>query len=150
MAEKKIRPRLLAPAGSFDALSAALCGGADEIYFGAGNYHARQGAKNFSDDELREALRLCKIFGVKSNLTVNTVLFDRELSDALNFVEHAANLGADCFIVQDMGLLSALRREMPSLELHASTQCACHNREGAQELFDAGFSRIVLARELSA
>ncbi len=152
MADKQqyTRPRLLAPAGSFDALSAALCGGADEIYFGAGNYHARQGAKNFSDDELREALRLCKIFGVKSNLTVNTVLFDRELSDALNFVEHAANLGADCFIVQDMGLLSALRREMPSLELHASTQCACHNREGAQELFDAGFSRIVLARELSA
>ena len=142
-------PRLLAPAGSFDALCAALSGGADEIYFGAGGYHARQGAKNFSDDEFSEALRLCRLFGVKSNITVNTVLFDRELSDALRFIERAANGGADCFIIQDMGLFSAVRREMPTLELHASTQCACHNREGAEALYRAGFSRIVLARELS-
>ena len=149
MNQSQKKPRLLSPAGSFDALKAALCGGADEVYFGAGNYHARQGAKNFSDEELREALRLCKIFGVKSNLTVNTVLFDRELSDALAFVEYAANLGADCFIIQDMGLFSVLHKEMPELELHASTQCSCHNREGATELYNAGFSRIVLSRELS-
>lgn len=142
-------PHLLSPAGSYDALKAAVSGGADEVYFGAGEFHARQGAKNFTDDEFRDALRLCRTFGVKSNITVNTLCYDRELNDALHFIEHAANLGADCFIVQDMGLAELIRKEMPSLELHASTQCACHNREGAERLYSAGFSRIVLARELS-
>lgn len=143
-------PRLLAPAGSYDALCAALSAGADEVYFGAGSFHARQGAKNFTDEEFCEALKLCRLCGVKSNITVNTLLFDRELKEALDSMEKAASMGADCFIVQDMGLAAAVRQEMPSLELHASTQCACHNREGAQALYEAGFSRIVLARELSA
>lgn len=142
-------PHLLSPAGSYDALTAAVSGGADEVYFGAGEFHARQGAKNFTDDEFRDALRLCRTFGVKSNITVNTLCYDREFEDALRFIERAANLGADCFIVQDMGLAALIRKEMPSLEIHASTQCACHNREGAELLHRVGFSRIVLARELS-
>ncbi len=143
------KPKLLSPAGSFDALCAAVSAGADEVYFGAGAFNARYGAKNFSDDELKEAISLCRICGVKTNITVNTVLFDKEINDALDLVYRTAVYGADAFIVQDMGLASEIKKQMPSLELHASTQCACHNKDGADRLYESGFSRIVLARELS-
>ncbi len=142
-------PKLLAPAGSFDALCAAISAGADEVYFGAGSFNARYNAKNFTDDELKEALGLCRIFGVKSNITVNTLLFDKEINEALELVYKTACFGADAFIVQDMGFASMIKKQMPDIELHASTQCACHNKDGADRLFESGFSRIVLARELS-
>lgn len=144
------KPHLLSPAGSYDALCAAVSAGADEVYFGAAAFNARAGAKNFSHDELASGIRLCRVCGVKTHLAVNTLLFDREINEALDLIYDAACLGADAFIVQDIGLASAVRREMPDVVLHASTQCACHNRAAAQMLYDAGFSRIVLARELSA
>lgn len=143
-------PRILAPAGSYDALCAAISAGADEVYFGASGFNARAGAKNFSRDEFAEAVKLCRVCNVSTNITVNTLLYDREIGEALELVYDAACLGADAFIVQDLGLASLIRREMPQVVLHASTQCACHNRDGARRLFEAGFSRIVLARELSA
>ncbi len=144
------KPLLLAPAGSYEALVAAINAGADEVYFGAKGFNARYGAKNFTDDEFKQALRLCKLHGVKSNITVNTLVTDREMCDALDLVYNAACQGADCFIVQDLGLASLIKKTMPSLELHASTQCACHSLEGAKKLTELGFSRVVLARELSA
>ncbi len=144
------KPLLLAPAGSYEALVSAINAGADEVYFGAKGFNARYGAKNFTDVEFKNALKLCKLYGVKSNITVNTLVTDREMTDALNLVYNAACEGADCFIVQDLGLASLIKKTMPDLQLHASTQCACHSLEGAKKLIELGFSRVVLARELSA
>ncbi len=149
MIEKNNIPKLLSPAGSYDALCAAISAGADEVYFGASSFNARQGAKNFDEDEFAKAIKLCRVCGVSSNITINTLLHDREINDVLNLIYSAASLGADAFIVQDMALSLAVKKSMPQVVLHASTQCACHNRDGAMRLFDAGFERIVLARELS-
>ncbi|MBO4950005.1 MAG: U32 family peptidase [Clostridia bacterium] len=142
------KPLILSPAGSFEALCAAVNGGADEVYFGLPEFNARYNAKNFSDEELREALKMCSVLGVKSNITVNTLITDREMPKALDMVYNAASLGADAFIVQDLGFASLIKKEMPSVCLHASTQCACHNLEGAKKLSELGFSRVVLAREM--
>lgn len=140
---------LLAPAGSYDALCAAISAGADEVYFGASAFNARQGAKNFDEEEFARAIKLCRVFGVKSNITVNTLVYDRELQSVLDLIYSAASYGADAFIVQDMAIANAVKSTMPQVVLHASTQCACHNRDGAMKLYEAGFERIVLARELS-
>ncbi|MBR5528748.1 MAG: U32 family peptidase [Clostridia bacterium] len=142
-------PYLLAPAGSYDALCAAIDAGADEVYFGSSGFNARNFAKNFSDEEFFDAIKLCRIFGVRSNITVNTLVYDREINDVLDLIYQAACHGADAFIVQDMGVARAVKEQMPQVALHASTQCACHNKDGAQKFYEAGFSRIVLARELS-
>jgi len=142
-------PRLLAPAGSYDALCAAISAGADEIYFGAASFNARNFAKNFTEDEFYDAIKLCRVCGVKSNITVNTLVYDKEINDVLDLIYNAASCGADAFIIQDMGIASAVKSQMPQVCMHASTQCACHNRDGAMKLYDVGFSRIVLARELS-
>lgn len=149
MPERIRIPKLLSPAGSFDALCAAISAGADEVYFGAKGHNARSFAKNFSDDEFFDAIKLCRMSGVQSNITVNTLAFDKEINDVLELVYSAACHGADAFIVQDMGIAAEIKRQMPEVILHASTQCACHNKDGALKLFEAGFSRIVLARELS-
>ncbi len=142
-------PCLLAPAGSYECLLAAISGGADEVYFGGKTLNARYGAKNFDDGEFARAIEACRIFGVKSNITLNTLVYDKEFSNALDFVYNAAVLGADAFIVQDIGLACAIKENIPEIKLHASTQCACHNTDGAKMLHSLGFSRIVLARELS-
>ena len=143
------KPAILAPAGSYDALCAAISAGADEVYFGASSFNARAGAKNFSPEEMERAIKLCRVCGVRSNITVNTLFFDREVNEVLDLVYNAACLGADAFIIQDLGVASFIRKSIPDAVLHASTQCACHNKDGAQRLYDLGFSRIVLARELS-
>lgn len=142
------KPLILSPAGSFEALCAAVNAGADEVYFGLPEFNARYNAKNFTDEELKEALRMCRILGVKSNITVNTLITDKEMPKALDMVYNAASLGADAFIVQDLGFASEIKRQMPSVCLHASTQCACHNLEGAKKLTQLGFDRVVLAREM--
>ena len=143
------KPAILSPAGSYDALCAAICAGADEVYFGASSFNARAGAKNFSPEEFERAIKLCRVCKVKSNITVNTLAYDREINDVLNLVYDAACFGADAFIIQDLGVASFIRKSIPDAVLHASTQCACHNKDGAKRLHELGFSRIVLARELS-
>ena len=142
------KPLILSPAGSFESLVAAVNAGADEVYFGLPEFNARYNAKNFTDDELKEALRMCRILGVKTNITVNTLITDKEMPRALDMVYNAACLGADAFIVQDLGFASEIKRQMPTVCLHASTQCACHSLEGAKKLSELGFSRVVLAREM--
>lgn len=143
------RPLILSPAGSFESLTAAAEGGADEIYFGLSAHNARQNAKNFTPDEAKEALRLCRLRGIKTNITLNTLVTDREIPDACRLAYDALTMGADAFIVQDLGLASALKRSIPEITLHASTQCACHSASGAETLAELGFERIVLAREMS-
>lgn len=142
------RPLILAPAGSPEALYAALDAGVDEIYFGLWAHNARAGAKNFTPETARDAIRACRLRGVKTNITLNTLVTDRELPEALKLAYDAMCMGADAFIVQDLGLARALKKAMPEAVLHASTQCACHSASGARQLIDAGFSRVVLAREL--
>ena len=142
------KPLILSPAGSYEALVAAINAGADEVYFGLPEFNARYNAKNFTDDELEKALFMCRVLGVKSNITVNTLITDKEMPKALDMVYRAACLGADAFIVQDLGFASEIKKQMPTAVLHASTQCACHNLEGAKALTELGFSRVVLAREM--
>ncbi len=142
------RPKILSPAGSYEALEAAVLAGADEVYFGYGSFNARQNAKNFTEEEAHRAFEVCRLHKVSTNVTLNTLVTDREMKDACRIAYDALCHGADAFIVQDMGLASALKKLFPEIVLHASTQCACHSRSGAVQLAKAGFDRIVLAREM--
>lgn len=139
---------LLAPAGSMDALRAAVQNGADAVYLGGGGFNARMSAKNFSAEELREAVSYCHIRGVRVHLTLNTLLSDRELPAAAEWVAEAARAGTDAFIVQDLGALRLCREVAPEVERHASTQMSVHSLEGVRAAARLGCSRAVLAREL--
>lgn len=140
---------ILAPAGSMESVYPAVRMGADAVYLGAEQFSARAGAQNFSRQELKEAVEYCHIRNVKVYLAVNTLVRDPELKDALSLAEYAASLPVDGFIVQDVGLSSLLREAAPKMRLHASTQMSVHTPAGAAALYDAGFSRVVLSRELS-
>lgn len=144
----KKRPLILSPAGSPEALYAALESGADEIYFGLWAHNARQNAKNFTKEQAQAAIKTCRLRGVKTNITLNTLVTDREIYETCKMAYDALCMGADAFIVQDLGLAKALKKSIPGIVLHASTQCACHSKDGAQALAELGFERIVLAREL--
>ena len=139
---------LLSPAGSMDALRAAVQNGADAVYLGSGVYNARAGAKNFTLDELREAVRYCHVRGVRVHFTVNTLTTDREAPQIEELVRQAAKAGVDAFIVQDPGTVQLCRRLAPSVEVHASTQMSIHNLDGVLQAAKMGCSRVVLAREL--
>lgn len=140
---------ILAPAGAREQLEAAVRSGADAVYFGAGTLNARRSAGNFEGDALREAVEYCHVRGVKAHLALNTVVLERELPEAMSLVKTACELGVDAVIVQDIGLAALLKKAAPQLALHASTQMAVHNAAGAQELEALGFTRVVLAREMS-
>lgn len=143
-------PELLAPAGSPEALRAAVAGGADAVYFGAKNFSARSFAVNFDDEALREAINYCRLFGVKTYITVNTRLYGKELGDAAELVRRAYNYGADAFITADLGLARMIRSLYPDIELHASTQMSGQNSLSAKVLASLGFSRMVVPREISS
>ena len=140
---------ILSPAGSPEALRAAVCAGADAVYLGFGQFNARRGAKNFTPDEFASAAAYCRLRGVKVYLTLNTLCSDREMADAVDCAVQASRLGADAVLVQDMGLVRALRQCAPGLPLHASTQMTLHSLDGVKQAADLGMTRAVLARELS-
>lgn len=142
-------PELLAPAGSPDALRAAIAAGADAVYFGVGAYNARMNAHNFDDRDVSEAFALCRAHGVRTNITINTQIYDRELTDVLKTVERLYCLGADALIVADLGLARIIRDNFPEIELHASTQACGNSVRDAEYFASLGFSRMVAARELS-
>lgn len=146
---KKFLPELLSPAGSKDAFLAAIDGGADAIYCGGTSFNARINAKNFTEDELFECVRLAHVYGVKVYVTLNTLLLDREVSELLSSVEKMLRAGVDAFIVADLGVARLLKAKFPGVELHASTQMSVHNSQASELLRSCGFSRIVPARELS-
>lgn len=145
----KKKPQLLAPAGGKEQLIAAVRSGADAVYLGAGAFNARQGAENFKDGSLRDAVSYCHGRGVKVHVTLNTLVTDREISPLLDQLREIAESGADAVIVQDLGVAALARRCCPALPLHASTQLSIHNIAGAQAMQDLGFRCIVLARELT-
>ena len=140
---------LLAPAGSPDALIAAVQNGANAVYLGCGDFNARRRAKNFSQEDLVWAVSYCHVRGVKVYLTLNTLLTDKELPTALELAALANRLGVDAVLVQDLGLASALKRRFPDLPLHGSTQMTVHSLVGVELCAHMGLERVVLSRELS-
>ncbi len=140
---------LLSPVGNFECLKAAVQNGANSVYFGADMFSARAFATNFSLEDLEKAIQYAKIRGVKTHLTLNTLVTDTEFESAMNVAKKAYEFGIDAIIVQDLGLAMALMRAFPDLPIHGSTQMTVHNLNGALELQELGFRRVVLARELS-
>ena len=140
---------LLAPAGGYEALTAAVQNGADAVYMGFGAFNARRSAKNFTDEEFASAVRYCHLRGVRVFLTLNTLLTDRELSGAAAALRKASAMGVDAVLVQDWGLLTLAKEIVPDLPLHASTQMSLFTLGGANAAAALGMERVVLARELS-
>ena len=140
---------LLSPVGDFDCLKAAVHNGANSVYFGANLFSARAFASNFDLDELKNAIQYARIRGVKTNLTLNTLIKNDEFEDAFNLAKKAYEFGIDAIIVQDLGLAKMLIKSFPDLAIHASTQMSVHNLQGVLELQELGFKRVVLSRELS-
>lgn len=140
---------LLSPAGSPEAVIAAVQNGADAIYMGLGNFNARRGAKNFTDEEFERSMRYCRIRGCKVYVTLNTLVNDREIAQAVESARLASQLGADGIIIQDLGLAYAIRQALPDIPLHASTQMSIYNLAGVEAAAEMGMTRAVLARELS-
>ncbi len=142
------RPEILAPAGSMEALCAALRSGADAVYAGGKLFSARSSASNFTREELAEAVRLCHLCGAKLDLAVNTIISDDEAVPFCDYIKFAASVGVDAFIVQDWGCAELIRRCVPDAVLHASTQMSVHTAAGARLLSECGYARVVPAREL--
>ncbi len=140
---------LLSPAGSPEAVKAAVQSGADAIYLGSSVFNARRNAKNFSIEELSDTVRYCHRYGVKVHVTLNILLTDRELREAEEYIKTLSDIGVDAVIVQDLGVAKLVREVAPELPMHASTQMSIHSLEGVREAAKLGFSRVVLARELS-
>ena len=140
---------LLAPAGHWEAMTAAVQNGAGAVYLGCGELNARRGAKNFSREELPRAVAYCHVRGVKVYLTVNTLASDRELPAGEELLRQASRWGVDAVIVQDWGLAALAREVVPDLPLHGSTQMTIHSLAGAERAAELGMQCVVLSRELS-
>lgn len=140
---------LLAPAGGPAPFAAALAAGADAIYMGMDSFNARRKAENFTDEAFEAACRTAHLAGARVYVTINIVIKDREMTDALELVRRCARLGADAFIIQDWGLFAEVRRLMPSIETHISTQANIHDARGVAWCEAAGADRVTLSRELS-
>ena len=140
---------LLAPAGSMESLIAAINNGADAIYLGGNKFSARAYASNFDNETMMKAVDYAHSYCVKVYVTINTILKQSELKEALKYAGYLYEIGVDALIIQDLGLISLIRDVYPSFELHASTQMTIHNGEGALYFKEKGLQRIVLSRELS-
>ncbi|MBQ7288683.1 MAG: U32 family peptidase [Clostridia bacterium] len=143
-------PEILSPVGSWAALEAAVRSGADAVYLGVGDFNARRKAENFDMLSLQQAAAYCHVRGVKLYLTLNTVLQDKELAEALACAKQAAELGVDTFITADLGLARLLRDALPQIPLHASTQMTVHSPAALPLLKKMGFRRVVLSREMDS
>jgi len=140
---------LLSPAGSPEAVLAAVQNGANAVYLGLDAFNARRNAKNFTEENIAKTIEYCHIRGVKVYVTFNTLATDRELIRIERMAKNVSRAGADALIVQDLGVMRALRQALPEMPLHASTQMSVWNLEGARRAHEAGASRVILARELS-
>ena len=140
---------LLAPAGSMEALKAAVQNGADAVYLGCGTFNARQSAKNFTPQTLAEAVKYCHIRGVQVHLTLNTLVSDREMGELMELIRHAATIGVDAFIVQDLHVAQLCRQIAPKVSIHGSTQMTVHSLSGVLLCAAMGMTRVVLSRELN-
>lgn len=144
---KKIE--LLAPAGDLETLKCAVNNGADAVYISGKNYGARKFAKNFTNEEIIKAIDYCHLYGVKIYVTVNTTIYENEIKDVINYITFLHKNGVDAVIMQDIGMISLVRKMLSNLEIHSSTQCHCHDEEVVSFLENLGVKRVVLAREFS-
>lgn len=140
---------LLAPAGSAAALRAAVQSGADAVYLGGELFGARHSAENFTMDDMREWVEYCHLYGIDVHVTVNTLVKEKELPAFADYIRNLAAIGVDALIVQDLGAAELIKNIVPDMVLHASTQMTVTSLEGVKYLENMGFSRVVLARELS-
>lgn len=140
---------LLIPAGNFECLKVAINAGADAVYLGGKRFGARAFAGNFTDDELVSAIKLCHLYGVKIYVTVNTLVYESELNDVINYIKFLHQNGVDAVIIQDIGVIKIVHELMPNLEIHASTQVHTTNNDTINYLEQLGVKRIVYAREVS-
>ena len=143
------KPEILAPAGTSEALTAAVRSGSDAVYLGTSSFNARMKADNFAGEKLKEAVDYCHARGVKVYVTVNTLLFDREIRQAKETIELIASSGADAVILQDLGMAYLFQKCAGDIERHASTQMSVGTPSGVNLLCDLGYKRTVLPRELS-
>ena len=142
-------PELLAPAGSFDALKAAVNAGANAVYLAGENFGARAYAENFSRENLIDAIKFAHLRGVTVHVTTNTILADDELENFVEYIKFLRSARVDALLVQDLGAAKIIQQIAPEIPLHASTQMTIHNLDGVKILHELGFSRVVLSRELS-
>ena len=141
------KPELLAPAGDFTSLKATILAGCDAVYLGGKLFGARAFSNNFSNDELIEAIKYAHLYGVKVYVTVNTLVYEREVDKFMDYIDFLYRHNVDALIVQDIGMMDLIRKTYPLLELHASTQMHIHNLEGVKLIESLGLKRVVLARE---
>ena len=140
---------VLAPAGSMESLYAAINKGADAVYLGGNKFSARAYASNFDNENMQKAIDYAHSYGVKIYVTINTILKENEIEEAVRYVGYLYEIGADALIIQDLGLFKRIKEEYPDLELHASTQMTIHNGEAAIYFKEKGFHRVVLSREMT-
>lgn len=140
---------ILAPVGNWENLEAAVLGGANAVYLAGKNFGARSYAKNFNNSELIKVVNYCHIRNVSVYITVNTLIKESEINEVISYIEFLYSIDIDAIIIQDLGLASLLSRELPDLDLHASTQMTAHSLEDVKFLEKNGFSRVILSREVS-
>lgn len=141
------KPELLSPVGSKEALKAAIMGGCDAVYLGGYTFGARSFAQNFSLEEIKEAIEYAHLYGVKVYITTNTLIFENEVENFLEYIEYIHKCNVDAVIMQDLGMIDLVRKTFPNLVIHASTQMHIHNLNGVKLLEELGIKRVVLARE---
>lgn len=142
------KKELLVPVGNKESLISAINAGCDAVYLAGLNYGARKYAKNFNNEEIKEAINLSHIYGVKVYVTVNTLIYDDEFEDAVEFIKYLHKSNVDAVIMQDIGLINYIHNILPNLEIHASTQMHIHNKYTLNFLNELGVKRVVFAREL--
>ncbi len=140
---------LLSPAGNTLMLYQAIHNGADAVYLGGKNFGARAYSDNFDKTEIKHAIEYAHLYGVKVYVTVNTIIYEHEVYEFIEYVKYLYKIGVDAVIMQDIGMIQLVHQVMPNLEIHASTQCHNHNKEGIEFLQSIGVKRIVLDREMS-
>ena len=140
---------LLSPAGNIECLKSAINNGADAVYLGGKSFGARAYAGNFNKEELLEAINYAHLYGVKIYVTVNTIIYNNEIEEFLDYIKYLYQIGVDALIMQDIGMISLVRKKFPNIDIHASTQIHNHNNEGIKLLKELGVTRVVLDREMS-
>ena len=144
-----MKHELLVPVGNKESLIYAINNGADAVYLAGKKYGARAFAENFTLEDIEEATNLCHTYGVKIFITVNTIIYESEFKECLEYIESLHKIGVDALIMQDIGLINVVHHMFPNLEIHASTQMHNHSKENIKFLESLGVKRFVFARELS-
>lgn len=144
-----MKKELLSPAGDFETLKQAIHNGCDAVYLGGKRFGARKFASNFDDIEMVKAIKYCHLYGVKIYVTVNTIIYENEVKDCLDYLTFLHKNGVDAVIMQDMGMITLTRKVLPNLDIHVSTQAHTHNNNQIKLLENLGVTRVVVAREMS-